>query len=1225
MAGLSKEIAFEATIDASKVVSTLQTLKAELSSMGDSAQGLVGKIDEFIAELGTGTVSAADFAKVIEGLKTETVALEAVAEQLNIASPIVEQYKAISDSAERVLVDGVVKSLEKLPDSATESVKQVAGAVDLLAQTGAEVPATIETAISALSEKAADLVAEVQSLGADSANSVAESIEKVLPLVESLGDVDAIAKFKVAMDSAKNALSQTTKASDKSADLMKELEAELKKVGAIDLEEKFDNIGEALSGTTEAAKGLIGSNELLASSIAGVSSVYKPTLEKLHAFGEVLEATGLKQKALAGLQEALNGAVMTAVQAYKESGNSVAAFAKSLFTAGNATKALKAGLVSTGIGALAVALGIVLANLDKIMAFVNEFIEKSKPLRAMVDVVLDFAATLGLAEKRELRDSRRAIADLDKEINKLSRDTEASAEGLEKAIEKEAQLREKQVEEYAKLMAQKRKLGEKVDDEDIEAAEKVVERTLELYDRQLEGVKANIDKRRAAYEALGVSTIALEEEQTRAEQENVEKRIELFEKYRQRGGQLTQQQQQELEKAYQERQQLEVRALTLKAKRIEEEANREMAGLDRVAKIRAADGQSTYAIEMKKLAVQREAVKKRIDLIMTELKAKQQLTEEDKKQLQQAQDQLAEIDAEMKAKAIERAREIRDAIREIQDSTVELLGAGAGELTSQLADIAKQSQQTAAQLERKRQDIINRFGKDSVVYRKYMEYMEQATVAATKRIERALQDVSDSITEIVRSSQQAVRDLDSAILQLQQGLLDLEDIADSPEYQKSVDEFFDAVDAFSKSRAELVSSGESLLLDMGSFQKDFLSSSAKLIEAYDRLQRDEIERQRKRNAERRKLASEQIEIERKNQLAQIDQQRQQLKRDYQRQEEDLENISKLVRQQEQYIADLREKAATTRDKRLAEEYRRQAEEGERNLEALRQQEKEAQAALEQVRSNYQKQLEQLDQQQRLVEQNAEAQTKKILSDAERQDKLSQLQADNRLKQMQLQFGSVRKYSEEYYRLQRVIVENEIEMAKLRGASSEEILGLMNKLGEIDKEKAIAPLLEINDTLSAVGEFSGKATEALGQFFDVFVKQGRASAAFKAFAVADVLAKTAQSLMNAVVVAQQGAIGTGVLAPFTFATFLASQIGVVLNAIAQVRQILDAQVEAPQMTPPEFDWGTAVANMQNALSQRDTMEDTGGNAPTDLRVYVLDSDIVGARSRNETLARASTIP
>ena len=150
---------------------------------------------------------------------------------------------------------------------------------------------------------------------------------------------------------------------------------------------------------------------------------------------------------------------------------------------------------------------------------------------------------------------------------------------------------------------------------------------------------------------------------------------------------------------------------------------------------------------------------------------------------------------------------------------------------------------------------------------------------------------------------------------------------------------------------------------------------------------------------------------------------------------------------------------------------------------------------------------------------------------------------------------------------------------------------------------------------ALNKAIGGAIGALGGLME----EGTAGA--KAAALAEIAINTGVGFANALRIAQQGGMGTGVAAPYTTPIFYATQIMAVLSAAGKAKQILGASGgggggggggAAATPTPP------APEMMSGSF------ELTGGQAVEPARAYVVSDDITANQDKLAIIRRRATI-
>jgi hypothetical protein len=165
----------------------------------------------------------------------------------------------------------------------------------------------------------------------------------------------------------------------------------------------------------------------LGGALNGVTSGFAATQGAMALFGnenEALEKSLLKVQSALAIQQGVQGLT----EAYRELGigTKIAGAAQAAFTfvtggASTALKVFRAALVSTGVGALVVAIGLLVANFDKLLV----------PIRAAVQGLKDFADAVGLASFAEA-DAAALQKDAETQRLQMIKDIRASQEEAHK-------------------------------------------------------------------------------------------------------------------------------------------------------------------------------------------------------------------------------------------------------------------------------------------------------------------------------------------------------------------------------------------------------------------------------------------------------------------------------------------------------------------------------------------------------------------------------------------------------------------------------------------------------------------------------------------------------------------------------------------------------------------------------------------------------------------------
>lgn len=161
--------------------------------------------------------------------------------------------------------------------------------------------------------------------------------------------------------------------------------------------------------------------------------------------------------------------------------------------------------------------------------------------------------------------------------------------------------------------------------------------------------------------------------------------------------------------------------------------------------------------------------------------------------------------------------------------------------------------------------------------------------------------------------------------------------------------------------------------------------------------------------------------------------------------------------------------------------------------------------------------------------------------------------------------------------------------------------------------------------NAYAEMTGAIGSGLGAIGGLMKEN---SAAAKGFAIAEIAAKTAEGLINGLVVAQKSAEGTGPAAAFAFPVFYATQVAAVLGAAAQAKSILQGGGASGG--------GAATAGASSSFTSA-LVPDGGGELPAPggiptgagaevepLQAYVIESDVTSTQALNEELRLRSSL-
>ena len=235
-----------------------------------------------------------------------------------------------------------------------------------------------------------------------------------------------------------------------------------------------------------------------------------------------------KRKELNNQQKAANETTNNAVVLIDKFTGGLASSAMSWFKMGkSATTALsgiKAGLISTGVGALIVALGLVVAYWDEIVDFIGDGDDEMQNLINSQEAYnKELQKSQDLNKKVSAALKRNGASELDQLKNRISQQKELTAIA-DKASREAFKTFDKLVQERKKLSKLEKFVGLGVSEEDITKAKEIFDESFKVYEEYNESVKDLIFERQQLEKKL-------EEEVTEKTKTEHNKRIALTQKY----------------------------------------------------------------------------------------------------------------------------------------------------------------------------------------------------------------------------------------------------------------------------------------------------------------------------------------------------------------------------------------------------------------------------------------------------------------------------------------------------------------------------------------------------------------------------------------------------------------------------------------------------------------------------------------------------------------------
>ena len=234
------------------------------------------------------------------------------------------------------------------------------------------------------------------------------------------------------------------------------------------------------------------------------------------------------KKELNNQQEAQNETTNNAVGLIDKFTGGLASSAQGWFkmgkSAATALTGMKAGLISTGIGALVVGLGLVVAYWDEIVDFIGDGDDE---MQNLIDSQEAYNKELQKSEDLNKKVSaalkRNGASELDQLKNRIKQQKELTAIA-DKASREAFKTFDKLVQERKKLSKLEKFVGLGVSEEDITKAKEIFDESFKVYEEYNENVKDLIFQQKELEKKLQEEVT----EKTEAEQE---KRIDLTKKY----------------------------------------------------------------------------------------------------------------------------------------------------------------------------------------------------------------------------------------------------------------------------------------------------------------------------------------------------------------------------------------------------------------------------------------------------------------------------------------------------------------------------------------------------------------------------------------------------------------------------------------------------------------------------------------------------------------------
>ena len=236
--------------------------------------------------------------------------------------------------------------------------------------------------------------------------------------------------------------------------------------------------------------------------------------------------------------------------------------------------------------------------------------------------------------------------------------------------------------------------------------------------------------------------------------------------------------------------------------------------------------------------------------------------------------------------------------------------------------------------------------------------------------------------------------------------------------------------------------------------------------------------------------------------------------------------------------------------------------------------------------------------------------KKAASEKEMSDLMSALEEENAAEERQNE---------------RIRLQDEKDMVDLMAQLEAEVQAeqdAADRKVELDKQAALQALQDRKDIenakLSIVND-SYLALNALGEL--ALGQQFKNTNAGKALALAQIATDTAVAYMSGLRIAQQGAAGTGPLAPYSMPVFYASQIAAITGAALKAKSILGA---GGSTSAPSGSGGGGGGSVSSQPPRMDKFESNRPPMNPNQRVYVLEKDITDSQGRVAKIRHNATL-
>lgn len=348
-----------------------------------------------------------------------------------------------------------------------------------------------------LAEQIAEVEDGVRNLSKDVAKGEAEkAFRKLNKIVDE--NVLSIQELGAAADNYKNIALAAGKESPIGQEALKK---------AADMEKQMDKVNQEVTQLAEGGRAL-NTTMAIGTGVVASYTAFQSVTALLGEENEELQETFVKlqaaQSALLAVKELSiladkEGIIVTTAQAAALKIATVAqkAYALAVGTGSKAMKIFRLALISTGIGAIVVGLGLLIANFDLVKKKTMEFVDWLLNLNDVILILLGPIGLLILAYKKLFAEQASELSDQEREFQKAMEAENARHKARLEQIEKEKNARieasDATIKEMKRQIEINQNLGKSVEEETIKMLEAEAEKVRAVRDANIQMLQSHIE------------------------------------------------------------------------------------------------------------------------------------------------------------------------------------------------------------------------------------------------------------------------------------------------------------------------------------------------------------------------------------------------------------------------------------------------------------------------------------------------------------------------------------------------------------------------------------------------------------------------------------------------------------------------------------------------------------------------------------------------------------